>query len=132
MPASGSGTAAAAADKVSFEVMVDKSVVRLFYRVPVKSCSTWKNKWKRPPWLIPRPSPSDGWPATYQLTSNQTQVHINDTFRSRSPRLFWLVLLDDERYQGHLNKNTSNSPPRTKSKQNAQQMMYPCPKPVCL
>ena len=33
----GMGTAATAADKVSLEVMVDKSFVRVFYRVPIKN-----------------------------------------------------------------------------------------------
>ena len=32
----GTGQAAASGDKVSFEVMVDKSFVRVFYRVPAK------------------------------------------------------------------------------------------------
>ncbi len=31
--------------------------------------------------------------------------NINDVFRGRSPRLFWLELVDDERYQGHFGKN---------------------------
>lgn len=44
----------------------------------------------------------------YQLTANQTQIDINDVFRGRSPRLFWMVLVDDERYQGHFGKNPFN------------------------
>jgi len=34
----------------------------------------------------------------YQLPAGQTQVDINNVFQGRSPRLFWVVLLDDERY----------------------------------
>lgn len=44
----------------------------------------------------------------YQLPASQTQVDINDVFRGRSPCLFWLVLLDDERYQVHFEKNPFN------------------------
>ena len=44
----------------------------------------------------------------YQLPANQTQIDLNDVFRGRAPRLFWMVLVDDERYQGDFGKNPFN------------------------
>ena len=34
----------------------------------------------------------------YQLLANQTQIDLNDVFRGRAPHLFWMVLVDDERF----------------------------------
>ena len=45
---------------------------------------------------------------SYQLIANQTPVDINDVFQGHSPRLFWLVLLEDDGYQGHFAKNPFN------------------------
>ena len=106
----GTGTAASASDKVSFEVMVDKSFVRVFYRVPVTDILQYMEEQVEKtsvanPMVFPfRRMRCDN----YQLTANQTQIDINDVFRGRSPRLFWMVLLDDQRYQGHLAKNPFN------------------------
>ena len=106
----GTGDAATSADNVSFEVMVDKSFVRVFYRVPVKDILQYmeeqveKTSVANPMTFPFRRMRCDN----YQLTANQTQIDINDVFRGRSPRLFWLVLVDDERYQGHFGSNPFN------------------------
>ena len=108
--ADGQGTAATASDQVSFEVMVDKSFVRVFYRVPVKDILQYmeeqveKTSIANPMTFPFRRMRFDN----YQLTANQTQVDINDAFRSHSPRPFWLVLLEDDRYQGDFGKNPFN------------------------
>ena len=39
------------------------------------------------------------------IPSGVSQVEFNDVFQGRSPRLFWLVVLEDTRYQGEFNKN---------------------------
>ena len=75
-------TAATAVDKVSFEVMVDKSFVRVFYRVPIKDILQYMEE------QVGETSVAN--PITfpfhrmrcdnYQLTANQTQVDINDVF----------------------------------------------------
>ena len=47
-------TAATAVDKVSFEVMVDKSLVRVFYRVPIKDILQYmEEQVGTPVWRIP-------------------------------------------------------------------------------
>ena len=75
-------TAATAVDKVSFEVMVDRSFVRVFYRVPIKDILQYMEE------QVGETSVAN--PITfpfhrmrcdnYQLTANQTQVDINDVF----------------------------------------------------
>lgn len=112
--ADGQGAPAAASDK---EVMVDKSFVRVFYRVPVKDILQYMEEQVEKisvanPMTFPfRRMHCDN----YQLTANQTQVDINDVFRGHSPCLFWLVLQEDDRYQGHFGKNPF-SPPRMASR----------------
>ena len=95
---------------MSFEVMVDKSFIRVFYRVPVKDILHYMEE------QVEKTSVANlmTFPFrrmrcdNYQLTANQTQVDINDVFCGGSPCLFWLVLVDDERYQGHFAKNPFN------------------------
>ena len=90
--------------------MVDKSFVRVFYRVPVKDILQYmeeqveKTSIANPMTFPFRRMRFDN----YQLTANQTQVDINDAFRSHSPCPFWLVLLEDDRYQGDFGKNPFN------------------------
>lgn len=106
----GDGTAATAAEKVSFEVMVDKCFVRVFYRVPLKDIMQYMEEQVEKTTVVnPLTFPFRRMRCdNYQLTANQTQIDLNDVFRGRSPRLFWMVLLDDERYQGHFGKNPFN------------------------
>ena len=87
--ADGQGTAATASHQVSFEVMVDKSFVRVFYHVPVKDILQYMEE------QVEKTSIAN--PMTfpfcrmrcdnYQLTANQAQVDINNAFRSHSPVL---------------------------------------------
>ncbi|KAL9984959.1 hypothetical protein ACROYT_G007306 [Oculina patagonica] len=110
----GDGTAATSSDKVSFEVMVNKSFVRVFYRVPVKDIMQYMEEQVEKTTVVnPMTFPFRRMRCdNYQLTANQTQIDINDVFRGRSPRLFWLVLVDDERYQGHFGKNPFDFTPQ--------------------
>ncbi|XP_078344073.1 uncharacterized protein F54H12.2-like [Oculina patagonica] len=110
----GDGTAATSSDKVSFEVMVNKSFVRVFYRVPVKDIMQYMEEQVEKTTVVnPMTFPFRRMRCdNYQLTANQTQLDINDVFRGRSPRLFWLVLVDDERYQGHFGKNPFDFTPQ--------------------
>ena len=89
--ADGQGTAATVSDKVSFEVMVDKSFVRVFYCVPVKDILQYmEGKVEKTSVANPMTFPFHLMCCdNYQLTANQTQIDINDVFRGCSPRLFW-------------------------------------------
>ena len=77
-----SGTAATAADKVSFEVMASKSYVWVFHRVPEKDIIQYMEEQVEQTTVVnPMIFPFRRMRcANYQLTANQTQVDINDVF----------------------------------------------------
>ena len=104
------GALPTSADKVTFEVMVDKCFVRIFYRVPVKDIMQYMEEQVEKTTVVnPMTFPFRRMRCdNYQLTAGQTQIDINDVFRGRAPRLFWMVLLDDARYQGDFGKNPFN------------------------
>ena len=87
--------------------MVAESFIRVLYRVPRESIIKYMEDRVEATSVVNTLS----FPFrcmrcdNYQIQANQTQVDLNDVLRGRAPRLFWMVLVDDERYQGHFGKN---------------------------
>ena len=91
----------------SFEVMVEESFLRVFYRIPNEIITKYMEE------QVEQTTVTN--PLTFPfrhmqcenrfIPSGVTQVDLKDVFQGRSPRLFWLVLLEDAGYQGAFNKN---------------------------
>ena len=106
----GNGQAATSSTKVSFEVLVSQCFIRVFYRVPRESIVKYMEEQVEATSVVnPLTFPFRRMRCdNYQLPANQTQIDLNDVFRGRAPRLFWMVLVEDERYQGDFGKNPFN------------------------
>ena len=106
----GAGAAATSSDRVAFEVMAAESFIRVFYRVPRESIVKYMEDQVEATSVVnPLSFPFRRMRCdNHQIQANQTQVDLNDVFRGRVPRLFWMVFVDDERYQGHFAKNPFN------------------------
>ena len=106
----GAGDAATSANNVSFEVMVSECFIRVFYRVPRDSIIKYmEDQVEATNFTNPLNFPFRRMRCdNYQLPAGQTQIDINDVFRGRAPRLFWMVLVEDDRYQGKFDKNPFN------------------------
>lgn len=108
--ADGTGTVATEAQQVSYQVKVSDCFLRVFYRIPDDTITKFleeqveKTTVTNPLTFPFRRMRCDN----YQIPSGRTQYNINDVFRGRSPRLFWMVLLEDARYQGTFDKNPFN------------------------
>ena len=102
-----SSAAGAVNNTGSFEVMAEESFLRVFYRIPNDTIMKYMEE------QVEETTVTN--PLTFPfrrmrcenryIPAGVTQVDLNDVFQGRSPRLFWLVLLEDARYQGQLNKN---------------------------
>ena len=106
----GDGTVATNSDNISFEILPGRSFVRVFYRVPTKEILSYmEEQVEKTSTINPMTFPYRRMRCiNYHLTANSRLVDLNDVFRGRSPRLFWMAVLDDERYQGTFGKNPFN------------------------
>lgn len=93
--------------KPAYEIDVPRCFLRLFYRIPQQQIMTKMEEQVQAttvmnPTLFPiRRMRCDN----YLIQTNNLTPELNDVFRGRSPRLFWMVLLPDRAYQGDLNMN---------------------------
>ena len=108
--ADGTGTAENDESKIVYEVDTVQSFLRIFYRVPQQNIMTLMESQVEAttvmnPMLFPiRRMRCDN----YLVQANNLTPEINDVFRGRSPRLFWMVILPDKAYQGDYQMNPFN------------------------
>lgn len=97
-------------NKAGFTIDVAKSFLRLFYRVPQQQVMTQMEQQVQAttvmnPMLFPiRRMRCDN----YLIQVNNVTPELNNVFRGRSPRLFWLVIVPDKTYQGDFHMNPFN------------------------
>lgn len=101
------GMGAAPSTTSGFQIMVDKSFLRVFYRVPVKDIlSLMENQ-------LQQTTPSNPLVFPFRtmrcenlyIRAHSASRDLNDVFRGRAPRLFWFALVADKTYQGDFGSN---------------------------
>ena len=103
----GGGDLPTSSDKVHFKVLPRRSFVCVFYRVPTKEILSYmEERVEKTTTINPMTFPYRRMSCiNYHLTSNPILVYLNDVFRGHLPRMFWMTIVDDQRYQGSFGKN---------------------------
>lgn len=94
----------------SFKIQVDKSFLRVFYRVPVNDLlKLMETQVQATTPVNPMVFPFRRMRCeNLYIRADSTSVDLNDVFRGRSPRLFWFALVTDKAYQGDYAANPFN------------------------